>query len=87
MCTLHSILLPVPSDKGILQAILLFWSKCNSSSGASQESINVMALCNDFAAKFLEDLLWSIIKNMAIKFYDDNNDSQPGEPQNKRQRT
>jgi hypothetical protein len=33
------------------------------------KSINMTALRIDFA-KFLEDLLWSIIKNLAIKFYD-----------------
>jgi hypothetical protein len=52
----------------------------------SDKSVNVTALRIDFA-KFLEDLLWSIIKNLAIKFYDDNKDSRPGEPQKKRQRT
>jgi hypothetical protein len=48
-------------------------------------SINMRALQRDFA-KFLDDLLWAIIKNMAVKFYDDNKDSPPGEPQNKRPR-
>jgi hypothetical protein len=36
------------------------------------KSINVVALQNDFTRRFLEVIFWSIIKNMGIKFYDEN---------------